>query len=333
MLITGASRRLRVGVVGTGNIGQLHAAALASIPRVDIAWLCNRSTDKASRLADQLRERPEIFESWGDALASSPAVDGVVVATPQMSHFEIGMAIAKAGVGCFMEKPMTQSAAESLQLARAADSSGIRHMVGFRLRHFATIRRLRGCCDDLRTLDVRMYDEPWVGDFWKFRPDMGGGNVMDQFCHCIDLVRFLARNDPITVIGQAGSSGPGEGTFDHLNACFRFGDGSLATVRMGDSGASPLLGKFSIEATSKKWRSSVYQRFGKGLYRSGAVTYSADASEERANREQMEGFIAVLRGLPVRMPTFWDGYAADHMLEKTLESARLGREVATDMAR
>jgi myo-inositol 2-dehydrogenase/D-chiro-inositol 1-dehydrogenase len=320
-------KRTRIGLIGFGYIGRTHFRALRELPQVEIGWICTRSANAAHDLAKELPNEPPTFTAYVEAISHRPRVDGVVVATPTMSHLEIGRAVIREGLPCFMEKPLTASASDSLVLAQDAEAAGVQHMTGFRLRYFDTIVQLKRYCAETRFLEIRMFDDPWVGDFWKFQPHLGGGNVLDQYCHCVDLIRFISGARIVSLSAKTASLNGAGCSVDHVAVCFTLSNGGLATVMMGDSGISPLLGKFSIEVTATTWRASAYKRFTEAVITNGKVQHTVKASEEKVNRVQMQAFVELVRGNEIPVASFWDGYQADFLLEKTIESGTTGRSI------
>lgn len=329
MIAIRSRRKLSVGIIGVGSIGKVHLRGLLALPDIEIRWLCGRNLDRVHQVAADfgLPGVPCIGD-YREALASNPAADAVIVATPQMSHLEIGTAVLEKKIPCFMEKPLAQTMADTRRLRDAAQSLGVRCMSGFRLRYFDTVRLVRKNLSGFRTVSVRMFDNPWVGGFWKYAPDQGGGNVMDQFCHCADLVRFISGVDPVAVTAHTAALCGSGCPVDHIDASFRLANGGLANITMGDSGISNLLGKFSIEATSAQGAASIYSRFGKADLNIGEARYHLEASEDKAAIEQMRAFTQLACGADVPgLPGFADGYWADWMLDRALASAKAGREM------
>jgi predicted dehydrogenase len=332
-MIAGGKRGvLGVGVIGTGSIGKVHIRGLLALPDTEIRWLCGRDVARVRQVADQFNlAGVPCFGDCREALAATPAADAVVVATPQMVHLEHGLAVMEKGLPCFMEKPLTPSLADSRRLCDAARARGIRGMAGFRLRFFDTVRQVQRTLSGVQTVAVRMFDNPWVGGFWKYAPELGGGNVMDQFCHCADLVRFLAGSNPVAVTAQTAALCGSGCPVDHIAASFRLESGALANVTMGDSGISNLLGKFSIELTSAQGAASLYARFAQAELNLGEARYRLEAVEEKAAIEQMRAFTQCVRGEDVPgLPGLEDGFWADWMLDRALAAARSGREMPFD---
>ena len=115
---------------------------------------------------------------------------------------------------------------------------------------------------------------------------------------------------------------------DHIVASFRMESGALASITMGDSGVSNLLGKFSLEITAKNGAASVYSRFEKAEMNLGNTRYHCEGSENKAAIEQMRVFTQLVRGKQVfGLATIEDGFWADWMLDQAIHSAKTGNEM------
>lgn len=127
---------LRVGVIGSGYIGRAHAIAMRTVGTVfaDVAapvleLLADSDAARARAAAAELG----FNRSTGDwrELVTDPAVDVVVVATPNYLHREMTHAALAAGKHVSCEKPLALTAAEAQDMAVAADRAGVCHITGF----------------------------------------------------------------------------------------------------------------------------------------------------------------------------------------------------------
>jgi predicted dehydrogenase len=108
---------MRVGVVGTGYLGRLHARILTEMPEAEVAGFVESDDAVAADLAANLKLKR--FESIG---ALSRAVDCAVVATPTTTHFEVARELLEAGCDVLVEKPITSSVDEAKRLIDIAAS-------------------------------------------------------------------------------------------------------------------------------------------------------------------------------------------------------------------
>ena len=117
------SRRLRVGVIGVGVIGQvMHLHFLRELrDRFEIAAICDLSIETARGCADEYGV-DAVFTDWREMLRSP--LDAVLVLTSG-SHAPIAVEAARAGLHVFVEKPMCFSTAEATEMVEAAATAGV----------------------------------------------------------------------------------------------------------------------------------------------------------------------------------------------------------------
>jgi predicted dehydrogenase len=163
------TRRLRVGLIGTGLIAQvMHLHYLAELAdRFEVAAVCDLDADAARACADRYHI-PAWFTDWQELLRHP--LDAVFVLTSG-SHAPIAEAAAQAGLHVFVEKPMCYSAAEGTAMVAAAQQSGVILMVGYPKRYDPAFARLRdelGQLNDARMLRVTTFESPlgpYVGHY------------------------------------------------------------------------------------------------------------------------------------------------------------------------
>src|SRR5262245_17168152 len=128
-----AAMALRIGVAGTGRIGQLHARLVAeALPGVQLAGIADTDAARAESLARALG-----VERWHQnhhELFARSDIDAVVIATPSNTHAEIVADAARAGKPIFCEKPLALTIAETDQAIAAAAAAGVPLQLGFHNR-------------------------------------------------------------------------------------------------------------------------------------------------------------------------------------------------------
>jgi myo-inositol 2-dehydrogenase/D-chiro-inositol 1-dehydrogenase len=218
---------VKIGILGAGFIGRIHALNLAKDPRVALAGIADAVPAAAERLAAEVKTKPLPDLA---ALLDSGA-DAVYVTTPNTHHVEPVVAALADGVHVFTEKPM----ATSLDGARcirdaAAQSRGVLQ-VGFN-RRFANVYafarrlidegRLRPLAAQLKHNRGELQQPPWTAD-----ASVTGGYLYETPVHLFDMARFLF-GDAAEVQGWARQSVYREP--DAFTLLVRFHSGVIATV-------------------------------------------------------------------------------------------------------
>jgi predicted dehydrogenase len=215
---TGDRRRVGIGVVGFGWMGQAHSRSYLRIPSL----FEDRAADPALVIcADNVaarRERAvtgfgfaEATDDWRK-LVEHPDVDAVVVTAPNMLHVEIVTAAAATGKAVFCEKPVGGTPAQTVAAERAA-----RHVVtgvGYNYRWAPLVQHAKTLIDDGALGPITNYrgrflscygNEPMGLLSWRFLLDQAGHGVStDLLSHAIDLGMHLVG--PITEVVGLGET-------------------------------------------------------------------------------------------------------------------------------
>ncbi len=176
------SRKIRVGVVGVGYLGRLHAEKYAMIEGAELVGVTDLDHDRASKIAEATHTRA--FGSYRDLFG---LVDAVSVVTPTESHCPIGLEFLSRGVDVLVEKPMALDTTEAGKLIDEAEKSGSVLQVGHLERFNAALRAIEGKIKAPRLLDARR-----VSPFPNRSTDVDV--VLDVMIHDIDIVLHLANS-------------------------------------------------------------------------------------------------------------------------------------------
>ena len=182
---------VRVGVLGAGFIGRIHALNLRRDARVRLVGVADVAPAAAQRLAAECETAalPSL-----DALLEAGA-EAVYVATPNTMHVEPVLRCLAAGVHVFSEKPMATSLEEAWRIREAARRSKAVYQLGFNRRFsnvYAFARRLIAegritpYAAQMKHNRGELQQPPWTGD-----PTVTGGYLYETPVHLFDMGRFL----------------------------------------------------------------------------------------------------------------------------------------------
>jgi predicted dehydrogenase len=200
-----ASDVLRYGIIGTGMMGCEHIRNLREVPGVEIAAIAD--PDEGSRRFGRLAVGRDV-EVYGDyrELLRRAAVDAVVVATPNFTHFEVLQAVFASGRHVLVEKPLCTTVPDCLRVAEQAERHPGLVWVGMEYRFMRPVARLveevhGGAVGRLRMLAIREHRFPFlrkVGDWNRFQRNTGG-TLVEKCCHFFDLMHLVTRQRPALV--------------------------------------------------------------------------------------------------------------------------------------
>jgi myo-inositol 2-dehydrogenase/D-chiro-inositol 1-dehydrogenase len=223
---------MRIGVIGVGRIGAVHAETLHALAEVDELVLVDADTARARQLAS------EMGVAWAqdsDQLFNRGA-DGIVIATPTGTHARLICAAVEAGVAVFCEKPVAGDVAGTKEVVRVVENGGVPVQIGFQRRFDAGFVCAReqvqagklGWLHTVRagTLDPAPPPAAYVAS--------SGGIFRDCSVHDIDAVRWVTGREVSEVYATGSNRGASffreAGDVDTAAALATLDDGSLALI-------------------------------------------------------------------------------------------------------
>src|SRR2546426_4269736 len=255
--------KVRVGIIGMGNIGKHHAGYLldGKVQRCDLVAVCSTSPQK---LEPYRAKGLKIFDR-GEKLVQSREVDAVIIATPHYQHTTLGIAALEAGVHLMVEKPISAHKADAERLIAVAKKHPDRIFAGmFQLRvepRYLKIRNLiqSGELGDIVRLswiitDWYRTEAYYASGGWRatWRGE-GGGVLLNQCLHNLDVLAWLL-GPPARVRGfcQLGRYHNIE-VEDNVTACLEYPNGATG-VFITSTGEAPGTDRFQIARTRGKVR-------------------------------------------------------------------------------
>lgn len=192
-------RTLRLAIAGCGGIAAFHARAIRDLPHAELVGACARSEGKADKFCAEHGGRPfRDLEAMLDALKP----DVLCVTTPSGAHLEAVQAAARRGVHVICEKPLEISGERMRQLIAACAQGGVRLCAIFQQRMGPLMNVLHHAVASGRFGERPLIQAtvPWWRDDayygagrWQGTMALdGGGALMNQSIHAVDLVLWLA---------------------------------------------------------------------------------------------------------------------------------------------
>lgn len=224
-----ASSDARVAFIGAGNYG---GRVLAKAFRAAGAHLA--TVVSASGVSAVMVGKKYGFDSaTSDATSAivSDKIDAVCIATRHNSHARFALEALQAGKHVFVEKPLCLTL-EELEKIEAEVGDRVL-MVGFNRRFAPMVVKMKTLLDTVsapKAFVMTVNAGAIPNDHWTQDPEIGGGRIVGEACHFIDLLRHLA-GAPITGRSVAAARVPGgPARSDVLSITLSFADGSIGTI-------------------------------------------------------------------------------------------------------
>jgi phthalate 4,5-cis-dihydrodiol dehydrogenase len=228
------ARTLRLGVIGLGRAFTLMLPTFVGDSRIMLAGAGDPRPEARHRFESEFGARTH---ETIDPLCADPSIDAIYVASPHQFHCEHATAAARAGKHVLVEKPMALSLAEGKTMIDAATRSGVYLIVGHSHSFDLPIRRTRELIASGEYGRLRMITAMNFTDF-VYRPRRpeeldtraGGGVVLGQAVHQIDVVRLLAGGRLRALRAQIGIWDPARPIDGAYSALLEFDDGAFASL-------------------------------------------------------------------------------------------------------
>ncbi len=227
---------LNFAVIGAGNIGKIQAEAIRHIPAARVTVVCNRGEAAGRALAEN--HGATWVADFHEAVTRDD-VDVVTICTPSGTHAEIAIAAAEAGKHLLVEKPIDITLARVDQMLRAVEKAGVVLACVFPLRFAQGIHKAKAALEagrlgrlTLADVFVKWYrPQSYYNGNWRGTWEIdGGGALMNQSIHNIDLVQWLAG--PVeSVIARTATLAHEMQTEDTASAVLTFKNGALGVIQ------------------------------------------------------------------------------------------------------
>ncbi len=229
-------KKMRFGVIGCGMVAEIHAAALASLPGAKLLGATDNNLQKRLTFCEKYAIMP--YESTETLLADA-AVEAVCICTPSCFHAELAVVALRAGKHVVLEKPMALNTAEADRVLAACRESGRLLTVISQLRFSPDVQKVkelmeRGALGKMVYCDLSMRywrsEDYFSSSGWKGKLAFeGGGALMNQGVHGIDLLQYLAGM-PTVVGGLARTRHHAIEVEDAAAALVTFENGAMGVI-------------------------------------------------------------------------------------------------------
>lgn len=188
---------LRIGIIGIGAIGSVHAGAYQSSGAGEIAALADVDPKKLAAAGEKFGVKAR-FTRYQDLLAAD--VDAVLVCVGNALHDEVAIAALQAGKHVFLEKPMAMNARRAAAIVEAARKAGKTLQIGMVWRQNPVARVIReyveaghfGSIYHIRAVLNRRRGIPGLGGWFTTKADSGGGPLIDIGVHWFDIAMWMS---------------------------------------------------------------------------------------------------------------------------------------------
>ena len=229
------SKKLKIGIIGAGRIGKLHANNLVNrVPDAELIAISDVYAPAAKELAEKLNV-PNWYDDYHKIL-ENPDVEAVFICSSTDTHSPISIEAARAGKHIFCEKPIDHDLDKIKVVLEEVKKAGVKYQVGFNRRFDRNFKHVHevvqsGGIGDVQIVKVTSRD-PEAPPLSYVK--VSGGIFVDMTIHDFDMVRYLSGSE-VTEVSAVGAClvNPEIGAAGDVDTCIitlRFANGALGVI-------------------------------------------------------------------------------------------------------
>lgn len=233
--------KLRVGIIGAGGMGKVHAASYRKVPDVELAGVAEIDRARGESFATEFGT-PHVVD-YQDLF---DRVDAVSICLPHTLHRAACEAAARAGKHILCEKPLATDLADCTAIVAAARAAGVRLMTGQTHRFLPENMQVKALLDGGAVGDVVMAQDtilaraPAAGLGWRGTLALAGGGVfLDNGVHAVDRLRWWLNTEVAWVAARVTNRLQVSEGEDTGQALLAYTNGAQATVTQSRAVARP----------------------------------------------------------------------------------------------
>jgi len=233
-----AAGRVAAGVIGAGNFSKNILLPALSKTSAQIAYIADLDSAAACHAANKFGANQATTNY--KKILEDPKVKAVFIVVGHYLHARFVCEALDAGKHVFVEKPLAMNRDELELITKAlSKTSGQMLMVGFNRRfspHTLKMKELLGSRSEPLCMNMTINAGYIPSDHWVQDPKRGGGRIIGEGCHFIDLLSHIADN-PVTTVSAAMVGGSATVRTDKMSIVLSFADGSIGTINYFANGS------------------------------------------------------------------------------------------------
>ncbi|XLS29276.1 bi-domain-containing oxidoreductase [Flavobacteriaceae bacterium M23B6Z8] len=321
-LKTAASAKLNVGFIGAGSFAQSYLIPNLKSDNVSLNTVVTTKGITSKNVADKF-DFANTATSPEDVFSNND-INTVFIATPHNSHALYTIAALKAHKDVFVEKPLAMNYEELEAVKQQYEEGNSRLMVGFNRRFSSLAKEIKSnfkTVEEPLVVNIRVNAGFIPKDHWTQLEEIGGGRIVGEMCHFIDLMQFFTNSRPVSVFADSINSDNSQiTTDDNITVVVKFSNGAIGNlIYLGNGDKS--LPKEYIEV------------FGGGItgiindFRGGVIHRNNKSTKlklsGKGHKQEVQAFVkSVVKGteLPLSFESIYDTTLTTFKIQDSLKT-------------
>ncbi len=286
-------KKVNLGIIGAGSFAQnFLLPTLKKIPSIRFKGVATATGINAKHVAKKFGF--EYCTTVVDDIVNDPEIAAVIIATRHNLHADLVIKALERSKAVFVEKPLALCEEELREVTKAWQKSEGRLMVGFNRRFAPLIKKTKEFLEKRKGSLAIIYrinagfipKNHWIQD-----PEEGGGRIIGEVCHFVDLLGYLMDSKPVKIYAQSILDDRRDiVNNDTVNISLRFDDGSIGCVSYLACGDSSFA-KERIEVFGED-SVAVIDDFKRATFtRGGRSKKTRRINQDKGHEEELEAFV------------------------------------------
>lgn len=217
-----SENKLRIGVIGLGRMGLMHAAVFNSLENSKLVAVMDPSKFPSKQLG-LLNPKVKVFNDV-DKMLNEMELDAVLISSPVSSHISLALKCVEKGIPFLCEKPLSVNSEQAIPLLEKLKSNSVANMTGYVFRFLDSFVKGKeildtGCLGRIQRVDARIHISQLFkkGKGWRYDPkESGGGALINNGSHLIDLLTWYFGSVSSVNANVLSYYSPGIDDFAHM---------------------------------------------------------------------------------------------------------------------
>jgi predicted dehydrogenase/threonine dehydrogenase-like Zn-dependent dehydrogenase len=311
--------QIQLGVIGAGNFAKgVLLPRLAKLKEIELYGIAT-ATGRSAKVVGEQYGFANCTTDYQELLQDE-RVSAVLIATRHDSHARIVAEALTAGKSVYVEKPLSLDCEGLHQVSEAVRNQGERVFVGFNRRFSPLVAQLKNAFSDVPNLAIsyRINAGAIPHESWIQQAE-GGGRIIGEMCHFVDLMQYLTDADPVEVFAYASATGR-----DTLSVVVKFNNGSIGNINyyaIGDRG----LAKERIEVFGGN-RAAILDDFcSLEIWREGKRAVTKRLTQDKGFDQSLGAFVQAVKSgsaMPISYKSLALTTLTTFCIEKALRSGK-----------
>lgn len=325
-----SSDKIRFACIGCGRIAQDHLFAVSTIDDIQIVGVVDMQEKIAKSVAEQFECKSF---TTPEELLKNQGIDAVVICTPPSTHHAMTNFFLGNGIHVLCEKPLSLTAEDSEDMVRKAEDAGLTFMMAAKFRFVNDVVKAKGIIESGILGSISFFENTFCSfvdmkNRWNSNRELSGGGVLiDNGPHSIDLVRFLL-GEIVNVQAIQGPQVQDITVEDTIRMFFQTHAGVLGTIDLSWSLHKPVDDYITIHGSegslSIGWKGSGYHVRNQ----QNRIDYGTGYNKREAFIRQHRHFADCISGNTAPIINMADGVRVMQIIEASYQSMNESRWIS-----